>query len=54
MKAALAWLAVLAVSVLSAVQCIKREPTPEELIEQQPSGAGPAVEQRPGYFRKAP
>lgn len=31
-----------------------QEPTPEQLLELQPSGAGAneLVEQRPGYFKK--
>lgn len=48
-----AWAAALGSVV--AVKCSVKhdEPTPEQLIEQQPSGAGQTeeVEQRPGYFK---
>lgn len=50
-----AWVA--AALALLAVKCSVKheEPTPEQLIEQHPSGAGPAeeLEPRPGYFRKS-
>lgn len=56
MRPVLIWLAVCLVAGFGAVQCVLHEsqPTPEQLIEQQPSGAGPEVEKRPGYFRRVP
>ena len=56
MKGVLWWLIVCLLAGIAAVQCVfhETEPTPEQLIEQQPSGAGPEVEKRPGYFRRVP
>lgn len=56
MKAFLAWAIVSLLAGFGAVQCVLHEsqPSPEQLIEQQPSGAGPEVEKRPGYFRRVP
>lgn len=48
-----AWVA--ALGSIAAVKCSVKndEPNPEQLIEQQPSGAGLAeeVERRPGYLK---
>lgn len=56
MRPVLLWLTVCLLAGFGAVQCVldESQPTPEQLIEQQPSGAGPEVEQRPGYFRTRP
>lgn len=56
MKAFLLYFIVSAIAIASFVQCTRREPSPEDLIEQQPSGAGAAqeIEPRPGYFRRLP
>lgn len=56
MKTIIIWLIACLLIGFIAVKCAVREtqPTPEQLIEQQPSGAGPEVEKRPGYFRRVP